>query len=288
MDGKEILGRDFVLCILSSFLSLRETLRLSLICRRVKSQLDEPFVWEYIIRSKFGQDDPTVEKTDLPERNRIHAKLRYLRWVLSQKISTAGRDVCIAGLSIPEDPKQETWWLLENGGEFGRYATLRTICWGEWYAWRRLPAGSYDLVLCTRWTTSDFNRVERPTLYQCRLLPSDTADPSAIRTDTETGIDRFNGVKGRLENGGAPLRDFIVSDKDRAALRDTQGQWVLHNFGTVHVPRAGIVTVRYLSRPLKPSFAEALRWQSYFLQESSTEAVSCISYIHISFISSRK
>lgn len=237
------LTEDFVLCNLSSCLTLRDTLRLGSVCKRLRAQLEEPFLWEYLIQTKFSGMDKRLQNGFLIE-DVAHPKHRYLQTILSQKVSTAGKDVCIAGLSIPDDPKQETWWILEEGGDFGHYATLRTICWGEWFAWRYLPAGDYDLVLRTRWTTADFDRVERPTLYQCRLLPPDAADPSTLRADPATGVDRFNRVKGLLEGAGAPLADFAVSDADRAALRATRGHWVHHNLGTVHVPRPGLVTVR--------------------------------------------
>jgi hypothetical protein len=248
-DFQNTLTRDFVLCTLSSFLPLREILRLGSVCKHLRAQLEEPFVWTHLIQSTFGEFDQNQYdgQVDYIADTDLHAKQRYLQLALSQKVSTAGQDVCIAGLTKPEDPKQETWWVLEDGGDFGQHASLRTICWGEWFAWRRLPAGTYDLLLRTRWTTADFDRVERPTLYQCRLLSLD-ANPSAIRAGG--GVDRFNRVKGMLEGAGEPLREIAVSDEDRAALRATRGQWVFHNLGAVHVPRPGLITVRCVARSL--------------------------------------
>lgn len=228
---------------LAAYLSLRDLIRLGATCRTFKESLNQPSLWEILTQALQGSGDghgSEPRASAEPRATYMHAAITHHR------VSTSSADVAIAGLSAPNDPVKETWWNLVDGGDFGRHAQLNNICWGEWFAWRRMPAaGSWDVVIKMKWTSRDFDRVEKPTTYSARLYPHDLNDLGAFDNGQR---DKFGQVKDFLNDGfpNAPLLlEYIVSAEDRAAFRRTQGQWTLLNLGAVTLLSSGLVSLRY-------------------------------------------
>mmetsp|Transcript_7939 Transcript_7939/g.17036 ORF Transcript_7939/g.17036 Transcript_7939/m.17036 type:complete len:317 (+) Transcript_7939:133-1083(+) len=227
-----------------STLTLREIITLSATCRHVRAQLKLPEPWDQLLATRYSSLPQIITTTDDE-----HPRVTYMQLAMSQRVSTASKDVSIAGLPAEGD-LEEDWWALEQGGDFGRHAVLRTICWGEWFAWRWLPAHEeYDVVIKMKWTSRDFERTERPTMYQVTLFPPDL-DPSQQKGSKDMAAARFNRIKHILDKDPVPegcerLKEYSVSDADRSRLGSTLHRWVYLNMGAVRVPRDGLVAVRY-------------------------------------------
>ncbi|KAF0745073.1 hypothetical protein Ae201684P_011242 [Aphanomyces euteiches] len=113
------------------FLPLRDVLRLEYTARGIVTRS----VWASLA-STFEASVARNNNADNPEPSQddIHPKIKYLNLALNQKTSTAGKYMFILHFQ-------------PNGPHFGVCAHLRTVRWGEWWAYRELPASNYDIVI---------------------------------------------------------------------------------------------------------------------------------------------
>ncbi|KAH9126442.1 hypothetical protein AeMF1_003129 [Aphanomyces euteiches] len=146
-----------------SFLPLREVLRLEYTARGIVSMS----VWASLL-STFEASVAGNNNADNPEpsRNDSHPKIKYLNLALNQKTSMVGEDMSI----IHFEPNGHE---IEDG-DFESRAHLRSVCWSEWWAYRKLPPSKYDIVVRMKWSAKNQDRV-RPVHFDCKVVDADEA-----------------------------------------------------------------------------------------------------------------
>ncbi|KAF0699066.1 Aste57867_10339 [Aphanomyces stellatus] len=196
------------------FLTLRDLLRLEatakdLVTKDLWGFLHEQF--KQSVANNTNADNPeSMPFWHMVDEAAIEPKAAYLNLLMNQKTSMVGRDT-----SIVHFASDGPYWRPQDGqGEFGRYAYLRTVCWGEWWSHRQLPPSAYDVVIRMKWTSSDFDRV----------------NPMTFDVTGDEGL---------------PLLAFAVTAADKKNWSVSRGDWINFNIGTISLHAKQQVTVHY-------------------------------------------
>ncbi|KAH9099130.1 hypothetical protein LEN26_016317 [Aphanomyces euteiches] len=221
------------------FLPLRDVLRLEytargIVTRSVWASLASTF--EASVAGNNNADNPE------PSQDDIHPKIKYLNLALNQKTSTAGKDMFILHFQ-PNGP----YWHLIEGGDFGVCAHLRTVCWGEWWAYRELPASNYDIVIRMKWGGKDFDRV-RSMHFDCNIDGTDE-----------------------------PLLSVDLSDDIKEGFRRNGDSWINLNIGFISLASRSKVCVNYLGVNNAWYFNWTVDWIGFFPSKTGRIVLSWLS-----------